>query len=136
MDFAPPKSETFRVHVNDLFQSLSEAGSYLYAGGTCMFYQQEDVKKIKSILNKKFSSLCQWFIKNKLSIHFGEDKNKCIFFSKVKGFKVFNISFAEHFIKQHETVEYLGCQLDSILSREAIASKVLKKTNAKLKFLF
>ena len=39
-------------------------------------------------------------------------------------------------IKQHETVEYLGCQLDSKLSGEAMASKVLKKINAKLKFLY
>ena len=41
-----------------------------------------------------------------------------------------------HSIKQHETVEYLGCQLDSKLSGEAMASKVLKKINAKLKFLY
>ena len=30
-------------------------------------------------------------------------------------------------MKQHETVEYLGSQLDSKLRAEAIASKVLKK---------
>ena len=28
-------------------------------------------------------------------------------------------------LKQHETVEYIGCQLDSKLSGEAMASKVL-----------
>ena len=38
-----------------------------------------------------------------------------------------NISFAGHPIKQHETVEYLDCQLDSKLSGEAMASKILKK---------
>ena len=38
-----------------------------------------------------------------------------------------NISFAGHPIKQHETVAYLGCQLDSKLSGEAMASKILKK---------
>ena len=47
-----------------------------------------------------------------------------------------NIPFAGHSIKQHKTVEYLGCQLDSKLSGEAMASKVLKKINAKLKFLY
>ena len=41
-----------------------------------------------------------------------------------------------HPIKQHETVEYLGCQLDSKLRGEAMASKVLKELNAKLKFLY
>ena len=48
-------------------------------------------------------------------------------FSKTRGLKEINISFASHSIKQNETVEYLGCQLDSKLSGEAMASKVLKK---------
>ena len=117
----------FLLYVNDLPQSLSDAGSYLYADDTCIFYQHEDVKKIENVLNKEFSSLCQWFIDNKLSIHFGEDKTKSILFSKTSGLKEINISFAGHSIKQHETVEYLGCQLDSKLSGEAMASKVLKK---------
>ena len=50
-----------------------------------------------------------------------------ILFSKTGGFKEINISFEGHSIKQHKTVECLGCQLDSKLSREAMASKVLKK---------
>ena len=99
----------------------------MYADDTCIFYQHEDVKKIENVLNKEFSSLCQWFIDNKLSIHFGEDKTKSILFSKTRGLKEINISFAGHYIKQHETVEYLTCQLDSKLSGEAMASKVLKK---------
>ena len=49
-------------------------------------------------------------------------------FSKTRGLKEINISFACHSIKKHETVEYLGCQLDSKLSGEAMASKVLKKS--------
>ena len=37
---------------------------------------------------------------------------------------------------QHKTGEYLRYQLNSKLSGEAMASKVLKKINAKLKFLY
>ena len=73
----------FLLNVNDLSQSLSEVGSYLYAEGTCIFYKYENVKKIENVLNKKFSTLCQWFTDNKLSIHFGEDKTKSVFFRKV-----------------------------------------------------
>ena len=123
----------FLLYVNDLPQSLSVAGSYLYADDTCTFYQHEGVKKIENVWNKEFSS-CQWFIDNKLSVHFGEDKTKFILFSKSRGLREINISSAGHSIKQHETVESLGCQLDSKLSGEAMASKVLK--NAKLKFLY
>ena len=64
---------------------------------------------------------------NKLVTHFGEDKTKSILFSITRGLKEINISFAGHSIKQHEIVEYLGCQLDSKLSGEDMASKVLKK---------
>ena len=34
------------------------------------------------------------------------------------------------------TVEYLGCQLDSKWNSEALASNVLRKINAKLKFVY
>ena len=55
----------------------------------------------------------------------------------MRGLKEINISFAGRPIKQHETVEYLGYQLDSKLSGEAMASKVKKKKkNSKLKFLY
>ena len=37
----------FLLYVNDLPQSLSDAGSYLYADDTCVFYQHEHVKKLK-----------------------------------------------------------------------------------------
>ena len=117
----------FLLHVNDLPQSLSDAGSYLYADDTCIFYQHEDVKKIENVLNKEFSSLCQWFIVNKLSIHFGEGTTKSVLFSKTRGLKEINIYSAGHSIKYHKAVEHLGCQLDSKLSGKAMASKVLKK---------
>ena len=64
---------------------------------------------------------------NKLSIHFGEDKTKSILISKTRGLRKINIFLAGHSIRQHATVEYLGCQLDSKISGEAMASKFLKK---------
>ena len=116
----------FLLYLNDLPQSLSDAGSYLYANDTCIFYKHEGIK-IENVLNKAFSSLCQWFIDNNLSVHFGEDKTKSILFSKRRGLKEIDISFAGHSIKQHETVKYLGCQLDSKLSREAVDFKSPKR---------
>ena len=49
----------FLLYVNDLLQSLSDAGFYMYADDTCIFYQHEDVKKIENDVNKEFSSSCQ-----------------------------------------------------------------------------
>ena len=39
-----------------------------------ILYQDKDVEKIKKVLNKEFSLLCEWFIDNMLPIHFGDDK--------------------------------------------------------------
>ena len=117
----------FLLYVNDLPQSLSEAGSYLYEDDISIFYQHKNVKKIENVLNKEFLSPFQWFVDNKLSIHFGEDKTKSILFSKTRGLSEINITFVSHSIKQHETVEYPGFQLNAKLSGEAMASEVLKK---------
>ena len=94
-----------------------------------------DMAVVFSIKMKTLIKLKKKIIDNRLSIHFGEYKTKSILFSKARGLMEMKISFAGHSFKQHETVEYLGCQLDFKLSGEAMALKVLKKINVKLKFL-
>ena len=120
----------FLIYINDLPQALNETGSYV--DDTCIFYQDKDVEKIERVLNKEFSSLCEWFIDNKLSIHFGDDKTKTIFFSRMKSPPKLNISYGDYSLKQHNTVEYLECYLDSNLNDESMARRVLKKINTKL----
>ena len=78
-----------------LTQALNETGLYLYADDTCIFYQDKDVEKIEKFLNNKTSSLYEWFIDNKLSIDFGDDKTKTIFFSRMKCPPKRNISYRD-----------------------------------------
>ena len=47
---------------------------------SCSVYQQKDVKNIERKLNQNFADDCDWFVDNKVSIHYGEDKTKCILF--------------------------------------------------------
>ena len=47
---------------------------------SCSVYQQKDVKNIERKLNQNFADDCDWFVDNKMSIHFGEDETKCILF--------------------------------------------------------
>ena len=59
--------------------------------------------------------MCDWFVNNKLSIHFGEDKTKSIpFFTKNKMKKIgtLEIKYGSINIKQCSKVTYLGCELD------------------------
>ena len=78
--------------------------------------------------------MCEWFVDNKLPIHFGEDKTKCILSSKDKNLPGLNITCDNNRVKQFHMVEYLDCYLDANLSGESISMKSLKKI--KLKFLY
>ena len=49
-----------------------------FADHTCLIYTGKDTKAIEDQLNKDFNLVCNWFSDNKLSIHFGEEKTKCI----------------------------------------------------------
>ena len=89
-------------------------------------------------MNRNFNALCDWFIENKLSIHFGEDKTKSILFGRknCKNLKKLNIRIGDIMIKQHSMVTYLGCILYENLSGESMATRMLGKINCKLKFLY
>ena len=70
----------FLLYINDMPQAV-KSNVLLYADDTCIFFQDKDPKVIEKQLNEDFSNLCDWFVDNKLSIHFGEDKTKSILFT-------------------------------------------------------
>ena len=127
----------FLLYVNDMPQAINSE-LLLYADDTCLIYTAKDTKTIEEQLNSDFTSLCEWFIDNKLSIHFGEDKTKSILFGTKRHLKNqtdLDIKYCDIKIKQHNKVTYLGCILDSNLSGESMATKVLGLVNGRLKFL-
>ena len=84
-------------------------------------------------MKNDFNNLCEWYLDNKLSIHFGEDKTKSILFgSKHKLRKVdkLNITY------QGIDITYLVCILYETMSGEPMAYKTIKKINSRLNYLF
>ena len=74
----------FLLYVNDMPQAVNSE-LLLYADDeTCLIYKGKDTKTIEEQLNRDFNSLCEWFIDNKLSIHFGEEKRN-LFYLGQKG---------------------------------------------------
>ena len=62
-----------------------------YVDDSCILYQHKNVVQIEKRLNEDFENLCNWFVDNKLSIHFGEDKTKSVLFaSKWRAKNIFN----------------------------------------------
>ena len=85
------------------------------------------------------SNICDWFVDNKLSIHFGEDKTKSILFctkDRKRKTGTLYIQYGDVRIKQYSKVTYLGCELDKSLSGGAKALKVINKINVRIKFLY
>ena len=70
----------FLIYVNDMPQAVTST-LLLYADDSCILYQHKDVVQIEKQLNEDFENLCDWFVDNKLSIHFVEDKTKSILFA-------------------------------------------------------
>ena len=128
----------FLLYVNDMPQAI-KCDLLLYADDSVLIFSHKDIDVINKQLNEDFNSLCDWFVDNKLSIHFGEDKTKSILFAnknKIKKVGKLDIHLGDIQIKQHSKVSYLGCILDEDLSGESMATKMLGKINAKLRFLY
>ena len=53
----------------------------LYADDSCILYQHKEIDEIEKQLNKEFENIYDWFVDNKLSIHFGKDNTKSILFA-------------------------------------------------------
>ena len=84
----------FLLYVNDMVQAVN--CDLLYADDTGLIFQHKDINIIEQQLNGNFSNIYDWFVDNKLSIHFGEDKTKSILFApsnKCKKIRKLNISY-------------------------------------------
>ena len=128
----------FLLYINDMPQAI-DCELLLYADDTCLIFQHKDIHEIEIVLNKNFiRTLCDWFVDNKLSIHFVEDKTKSILFSnkhRLKNSKPLNIQYKDINIKQYSKVRCLGCIFDETLSGDSMALHVINKVNSRLKFL-
>ena len=129
----------FLIYVNNMPQVVKST-LLLYADDSFILYQHKEVDEIEKHLNKNFENICDWFVDNRLSIYFGEDKTKSILFAskrRSKNVRQLNIRFIYIGlnITQHLQVTYLGCMLDERMSCEPVALKVINKINGKLKFL-
>ena len=122
------------LYMNDLPQAVV-SDSLLYADDTCIIFQHKNVTEIKKQQLRDFSSLRDWFVDSKLSVHFCQDKTKSILFGtkhKFRNAKVFNIMYNGIEIKQYKK---LGCVLDQSLSAGPMALNVIEKLNSGLTFL-
>ena len=100
----------------------------LYADDNCIVFQHKNVTKAEKQLLTGFSSFCDWFINNKLSTNFSQDKTKLILFGtkhKLRNAKDLNIIYSGTEIKHYSKVKYLGCILGWSIPGESMVLKVI-----------
>ena len=127
----------FLLYVNDMPGAVG-CEMLMYADDTCLVFQAKDIDTLSEILNTEFNKLCDWFVDNKLSIHFGEDKTKSILFAGKNRPKADNVNISRGSIKvaQHKEINYLGCLFDEKPSAESMDLKVIERINGRVKFLW
>ena len=128
----------FLCYVNDMSRSISgECKLMLYADDSAILYSHKDPRVISERLGQELESCSKWLVDNKLSLHLG--KTESILFGskrKLKKIKDFFVTCNGQTINNQKSVKYLGVMLDQELSGEAIANEVIKKVNARLRFMY
>ena len=76
----------FLIYINDIPMAV-KCDLFLYVDDTCLVFQSKNVKDIEMWLNEDFANICDWFVDNKLSIHFSENKTKSILFASKRKIK-------------------------------------------------
>ena len=98
----------FLLHINDM-QEAVDCDLFLYPNDACLLFQRNDLERIKELLTKNFSDIFDWFLDNKLSIHFREDKTKSILFSnrhRKRKIGTREIQYGDVKIKQYSEVTF------------------------------
>ena len=75
--------------------------SLLYADDTCIVFQYKNVTEVEKQPLRDFPSLRDWFVDNKLSVHFGREKTKSILFGtkhRLRNAKTLNIVYSNQTI--------------------------------------
>ena len=85
----------FLLYLNDMVQAVN-CDLLLYADDTGLIFQHKNINIIERQLNRNCSNICDWFVDNKLSIPFGADKPKSIFFAPLNKCKKHLTWLIEH----------------------------------------
>ena len=96
----------FLMYVNGMPQAV-KLNLFLYADGSCHVFWEKDVIEVEKQLNRNFTIISEWFVYNRLSIHFGEEKTKSTIFAskrKIKKLPKLNITYKNMQIKQHSKI--------------------------------
>ena len=126
----------FLCYINDMADVLKCKLS-LYADDSALVFSDSDPSLVAQFLSAELKVCRDWLIDNRLSLHLG--KTECILFGskrRLKSETVFDVKLGDSTVKRVSTVKYLGVVLDQFLDFSEHVDSCLKKSTAKLHFLY
>jgi len=108
-----------------------------YADDSAILVHGKHIYEVESLLSSELETVSGWLICNKLSLYLG--KTESVLFGskhKLKSQSKLSVSCKGQPIEAKESVKYLGVTIIQNLSFDSMANSVLKKANARLKFLY
>ena len=126
----------FLIYINDM-TSACDCNLFLFADDSALLVSDRSQLEVEKALSSELGKISTWLADNKLSLHLG--KTESILFgsnynlSKADGLKV---KVGDSIITQKDEITYLGSILEANLSGDKMASKVVKKVNQRIKFLY
>ena len=126
----------FLIYVNDM-SAVVKHKLLLYADDSSILVSDKSISTVEKMLSDDLKQVSEWLIDNKLSLHLG--KTESILFGsrqKLRSQSFLNISCDGTPISSTSSVKYLGVTIDQNLSFTSMAESVIKKANARLKFLY
>ena len=109
----------------------------LYADDSAILVADKCLSNIETVLQIELEIVSKWLVDNKLSLHLG--KTESILFGsrpRLKSQSVLSITCKGIVIEAKTTVKYLGVLFKQCLSGANVATSVIQKANARLKFLY
>ena len=126
----------FNIYVNDMVTSVN-CDIFLYADDSTLLVSGKNPAVIQNTLSIELNAIRGWLEENKLSIHLGKTESILIA-SKIRLARAdrLKISSGSVAIESKSKITYLGLTFDNDMSFSYMGNSVIKKVNAKLKFLY
>ena len=126
----------FVLFINDLASVFDKCAFHFYADDTVLYFSDKDPKVVETTLNSELTKASKWMNRNKLKIKC--TKTVCMSFGTkqmLARHDVLNLRIQNTYIKNVETVKYLGIIIDKELKWNFHIEQMCSKIGKMIGFL-
>ena len=123
----------FNIFINDFLFSKIKSKVYNYADDNTLCYSSSDLGEIKRNLEKDCEIAMSWFSSNNMKAN--ADKFQLMFISKDNVANNLHIHFNDILVKNSQSIDILGIEIDNKLNFNMCIDNICKKTSKQINAL-